>query len=159
MQVSRFLRCTLITSDIIILWIQNYLHLHGWQGNASTRKRIKNKRKPLKSRFFLRCFRDFFKFFGNPSKLKFWGVSSFFDRFTRFVCPFPLYFFQIFSRDFPIFFWSVSSFFKNFLIDMYPHIFDQFPQILRSVSSYFWFVSAIFKNFKNLNLLIGFLKF
>ena len=47
-------------------------------GNDSTQKRIKNTRKPLKNRFFLRRFHDFFKFFGNPSKFKFWGVSSFF---------------------------------------------------------------------------------
>ena len=100
---------------------------------------------PSKTGFFLRHFRDFFKFFRNPSKFKFLrSFLFFFDRFTRIVYPFMLYFTQIFSRDFPIFLrgfpiflvrfliflWSVSSFFKNFEIDMFPRIFDQFTQIL-----------------------------
>ena len=47
-------------------------------GNASPRKCLKKKRKPLKNRFFLRRFRNFCKKNGNPSKPSFWGVSSFF---------------------------------------------------------------------------------
>ena len=61
--------------------------------------------------------------FGNKKRKP---LPLFFNRFTKILDPFPLYFNEIFSRDFPIFlrgfpyfwyvssnFWPVSDFFKT----------------------------------------------
>ena len=71
---------------------------------------------------FLRHFRDFFKFFGNPSKFKFWGVSSFFWSISQ-NCIFvsPLLYSNI-LEGFPNIFEGIHNIF-----DPFPHFFDPFP--------------------------------
>ena len=86
-----------------------------WHGNASTRKRIKNKRKPLKNRFFWGVSAISSNFSEIPLNLNFEEFPLFFGRFTRIVYPFPLYFIQIFSRDFPIFLRGFPIFLIRFL--------------------------------------------
>ena len=100
----------------------------------------------------MRCFRDFFNFFGNPSKFKFWGVSSFFwSIYQNCISVSALFLrgFTIFLIHFLIFLIRFRFFLKLYNWSVSPYFW--------SVSSNFW--SAFFKNFKNLNLLIGFLKF
>ena len=53
------------------LWTQYVLDVGRCYGNASTRKCLKKKRKPLKKQVFLRRFRNFCKKNGNPSKPSF----------------------------------------------------------------------------------------
>ena len=65
-------------------------------GNNSTRNRIKNTRKPLKSRFFLDVSAISSNFLEIPLNSNFEEFSLFFDRFPKIVYQFPLCFIQIF---------------------------------------------------------------
>ena len=88
-------------------------------------------------------FCDFFKFFGNPSKFRFWGVSSFFlldlpKLYIHFRFILIKYFREISQYVWgdSQYFWYVSSFF------FYP--FPLFSKLLNwSVSSYFRLVSSM----------------
>ena len=114
-------------------------------------------------------FRDFFEIFGIPSKVRFWGVSSFFKTICQnfrsisavfqwnILEGFPNFFigFPIFLVRFLIFFYMFPLFKKTLIISIFLSVSSKF----RFVSLNFLFVSAFYKNFKNINLLIGFLKF
>ena len=64
---------------------------------------------------FLRHFRDFFKFFGNPSKFKFYRVSSFFRSIS-----------QNYIFGSPLFYSNILDGFPN-IFEGIPNIFGPFP--------------------------------
>ena len=98
---------------------------------------------------FLRCFRDFFKFFGNPSKFQFWGVSSFLIDLPELYIHFRFISFKYFRgisqyfRGISQYFWGDSQYFLNV-----SSIFGPFPLFQKLldwyVSSYFLSVSSNF---------------
>ena len=90
-------------------------------------------------------FRDFFKFFGNPFKFKFWGVSSFLIDLQKLCIHFCFILIEYFRR--------ISQYFEGI-----PNIFGTFPHffLIRhlffqklfkwSVSSYIWSASSNFRS-------------
>ena len=110
---------------------------------------------------FLRHFRDFFKFFGNPSKFKFWGVSSFFWSISQNCISVSPLFYSNILEGFPNIFEGIPNIFGLFLIFLIlfwifknfqkSQFVDRFPQILCPFPHIFDPFPPFSKTFENLN--------
>ena len=109
------------------------------------RKRVENKQKLLKRKFFFRCFHDLKNFLETALTLNFEVFPLYLDRFTRIVYLFPLYFILIFLRNFPILFRGFSTFLVRFLIFLY---FLFFQKHLNWCFLIFLICFSFLKNFK-----------